>query len=264
MAHSGKSITFGADLLPNETNIYSLGSDTKKWKFVGSLTGNATNVTGTVAIGNGGTNATSFTDDCIITAQTTNSTQSLASTGLKATTSSGNVTLVPNTSGKTLTIQSGTGGMTIETSTGALTIQSNYAAATSGNNIVIQATGSTNSGTVTLRSVKSSVSITSGTTLSLSADTTLSLTGTQGTTINSGTGYATIFKIANTEHGRFNPSGMFQLNDAGTQSTHRLYVNGDSAFNGKIAFGAQASNTITNKAYMQWNATDLSIDFIFT
>ena len=36
-----------------------------------------------------------------------------------------------------------------------------------------------------------------------------------------------------------------------------------NAFNGKVSFGAQASNSITEKVYMQWNDTDLSLDFIF-
>jgi hypothetical protein len=68
------------------------------------------------------------------------------------------------------------------------------------------------------------------------------------------------------EKGRFNTNGNLQLdnsNSAGTQNTHKLYVKGDSAFEGKIAFATAASNAITNKAYMVWNNTDLSIDFVF-
>lgn len=58
MAHSGKSITFAMDVFPNEDGIYKLGDTNKKWKIFGDVTGNATNVTGTVAISNGGTGTT--------------------------------------------------------------------------------------------------------------------------------------------------------------------------------------------------------------
>lgn len=40
MAHSGKTMTFATDLLPNENNIYSLGSSSQKWKIFGDVTGN--------------------------------------------------------------------------------------------------------------------------------------------------------------------------------------------------------------------------------
>ena len=63
---------------------------------------------------------------------------------------------------------------------------------------------------------------------------------------------------------RFNPSGMFEINDGGTQDTHRFYVNGDSAFNGKIALGEQASNVITEKASIQYDSTLQAIKFIVT
>ena len=40
MAYSGKSITFGADLLPNSTALeYSLGDATHKWKINGVIAG---------------------------------------------------------------------------------------------------------------------------------------------------------------------------------------------------------------------------------
>lgn len=45
MAHSGKSITFGADLLPDENNIYNLGNASQQWKIFGTLTGSATSWT---------------------------------------------------------------------------------------------------------------------------------------------------------------------------------------------------------------------------
>lgn len=48
MAHSGKTITFATDLLPNEDNIYSLGlidnnnsANNRRWKVFGDVTGNA-------------------------------------------------------------------------------------------------------------------------------------------------------------------------------------------------------------------------------
>ena len=45
MAHSGKTITFATDLLPNEDNTYNLGSSSLKWKIFGSLTGAASLLT---------------------------------------------------------------------------------------------------------------------------------------------------------------------------------------------------------------------------
>lgn len=36
MAHSGKTITFATDLLPNEDNIYNLGSSGQRWKIQGA------------------------------------------------------------------------------------------------------------------------------------------------------------------------------------------------------------------------------------
>lgn len=37
MAHSGKTITFATDLLPNEDNIYSLGTTGQRWKVYGDI-----------------------------------------------------------------------------------------------------------------------------------------------------------------------------------------------------------------------------------
>ena len=47
MAHSGKTITFATDLLPNEDDTYSLGSDTNnlRWKIFGKLNTNHINQT---------------------------------------------------------------------------------------------------------------------------------------------------------------------------------------------------------------------------
>ena len=75
--------------------------------------------------------------------------------------------------------------------------------------------------------------------------------------INKPTNASIIFTSggANTSHekGRFNINGMFQLNSNVTQSTHKLLVNGDSAFTGKIAFiDTPSAATLTEKAYYQY------------
>ena len=67
----------------------------------------------------------------------------------------------------------------------------------------------------------------------------------------------------NHEYGRFNTQGMFQLGASGTQNKYKLYVHGDSAFSGKILFGEQNNNVVTEYAYMTYNSTDNSIDFMF-
>ena len=214
-------------------------------------------------------------------------------------TSSGQIKLT-GTSGA-MTISTTTGALTIKTnsstaSSGNITLQ---AAGTKGT-VLIQSVGesvSIKSKTSTSIAADTTVSITSKTSTSIAATTTLSLSSTTSTsitattsmTISAGTtlsissggtsdltitsakdllianaaSKSTVFKNNTTEIARFNTNGMFQINSNGTQETHRLYVNGDSAFNGKLAFGAQASNSITEKVYMQWNATDLSLDFIF-
>jgi hypothetical protein len=112
--------------------------------------------------------------------------------------------------------------------------------------------------------------------MSLAATTTMTISSGSGqsTRINSGstlyldtpTSSSVLFRNVTTEYARFNKFGNLHLdstNAAGVQDTHKFYVNGDSAFEGKIAFATAASDAITNKAYMQWNTTDLSIDFIF-
>lgn len=67
---SGSAVELGAggisngNFYPSATNTYSLGTSSYKWSnvyattFTGALSGNATNVTGTVAIAHGGTGAT--------------------------------------------------------------------------------------------------------------------------------------------------------------------------------------------------------------
>jgi hypothetical protein len=60
---------------------------------------------GTLGVGRGGTGATTFTADCVIVG---NGTGAMASRGLKVTGAVGaDITLSPDTAGKTLTISSG-------------------------------------------------------------------------------------------------------------------------------------------------------------
>lgn len=185
----------------------------------------------------------------------------VSTTTAALTISTGNGALEAKSTGTgTVKLTSNSGAMTLSTTSGNMSLSS-------GGTISISS-GSSKALTISAGSTASisattTMTISSTTSTSISATTTMSISGTQGTTINSGSGYATVFKINNTEYGRFNTSGMFQLNDSGTQNTHKLYVNGDSAFHGKMAFGNQTSNTITEFAYMQWNDTDKSIDFIF-
>ena len=52
MAHSGKTITFATDLLPNEDGIYNLGNNDAKWKIYGVWNGaNIGNITNDGKIG---------------------------------------------------------------------------------------------------------------------------------------------------------------------------------------------------------------------
>ena len=146
-----------------------------------------------------------------------------------------------------MTIASTTGAMTLSSTTATLTVSSTNGAMTIGPTGTGTLTVKTNSGAMSVQTTSGSLSVSSGDVLNLDA----------------GSGKAHVFRKGTTEFARFNTSGMLQLNDSGTQNTHRFYVNGDSAFNGKISFGAQASNTITEKAYMQYNSTDNSIEFIF-
>lgn len=59
MAHSGKTITFATDLLPQENNTYYLGSTTQQWNIYGNLAN-------TLPVAQGGTGSTSFTANSII------------------------------------------------------------------------------------------------------------------------------------------------------------------------------------------------------
>ena len=67
----------------------------------GNISGTADNIRSTVAVAQGGTGNTSFTENCVIVG---NGTNSLVSKGLKVTDNSGDITLQPNVSGKAMTI----------------------------------------------------------------------------------------------------------------------------------------------------------------
>ena len=185
---------------------------------VGTVTSGTWNGT-TIAVANGGTGVTSFTNDCVVVS--TGTTQTLVNRGLKViggTTE--NVAIQAYTSAKTLAIQSPGGAANINVTT------------------------ATNSGTGILY-------LQSGSTIYINKPSTASIIFTTGGADTSH------------ENGRFNPSGMFHIGEGGGQSTHKLYVNGDSCFNGKIAFGAQASNAITEKASIAYNSTSKTIDSKF-
>ena len=124
----------------------------------GDITGTASNVTGTIAVANGGTGTTSFTDSCVIVPSTTDGTQVFASTGLKVLgITTDDITLSPYTAGQAMTISSTTGTMTISTSTAAMTLST-----TSGNMNL------SSGGTISITSASTkSTTITSGHTLSL-------------------------------------------------------------------------------------------------
>ena len=166
------------------------------YTITGTLSGNASNVNGTVTVAHGGTGATTFTSDCVIVG---NGTNALSSRGLKV--------------------------------TGATT-----------DNVILTCA---------------------------SADKTLKLTSTSTLYLNSKTGTSIVFQQNDSEVARFNINGNLALgvktdNAAiGTQNTHKLYVSGDSCFNGKIAFGKQSSNVITENASIAYNSTSKTIDSKF-
>jgi len=194
----------------------------------------------------------------------------------------GNMTVGPTGTG-TLTVGTNGGALTIQTTGGDMSLLANNGtiSVTSGTNKSISVTSggtmSLYSGTTMSISSTTSTSISSTTTMSLAATTTMTISSGSGQTtrINSGstlyldtpTSASVVFRNVTTEYARFNINGNLQIdsdNAAGTQNTHKLYVKGASAFEGKIAFATAGSNSITEQAYMQYNTTDKSIDFIFT
>lgn len=121
-----------------------------------------------------------------------------------------------------------------------------------------------NPSTDTLTVGKSSIANGSSET-TLSTDTNQTLTLSSGTTLKlrARENASIMFYNGDTEAGRFNTAGNFNLGGGGTQATHKLFVNGDSGFKNKIAFVAASGNTLTENAYMKYNSTDNSIDFVF-
>lgn len=85
--------------------------------------------------------------------------------------------------------------------------------------------------------------------------------------INKPTGASIVFTNdgADTDHetGRFNSKGMLQLNSTVTQNTHKLLVNGDSGFTGKVAFTNSAA-TLTEYAYIEYDNTLHTLNFSVT
>ena len=70
---------------------------------------------------------------------------------------------------------------------------------------------------------------------------------------------SSIFCTNSAERSRFNPSGMFEVNSTATQSTHRLLVNGKSAFVDGIAFTNNA-DTLTEYALASYDTTNKLIN----
>ena len=182
----------GGYISPGVTNKMTLGDSNLKWANVYATTLNgslaASNITGTLGVGHGGTGTDTFSADYVLVG---NGTSAISSRGLKITGAAGADTTIETASGKKLTIA---GGSTSYISTAA--------------------------------------------------------------------GTSLIFQKATTECARFNTSGMFQLNSSVTQTTHKLLVNGDSAFTGKIAF-TNSANTLTEYASISYNTTNKTIDSKF-
>lgn len=124
------------------------------------------------------------------------------------------------------------------TSAKALNINSPGGAA----NITINTAANSGTGTITLNS---------GNTLYINKPTNASIIFTNGG--------------ADTSHekGRFNTQGMLQLNSTVSQNTHKLLVNGDSAFTGKVAF-TNSANTITTYAYIEYDDSLHTLNFSVT
>lgn len=141
-----------------------------------------------------------------------------------------NATITVSTD-KTLGVNTTTGALTLSSTTGALTIQSSTGA------IKIQ---NTSTGGITLSS---------GNTLFINKPTNAPIIFTSGGA------------DADHEKGRFNINGMFQLATSVTQDTHKLLVNGNSAFNGRLGFITAAANTLAETAAIEYNTTGTCINF---
>jgi hypothetical protein len=95
----------------------------------GNITGNAANVTGTVAVANGGTGQTSYTDGQLLIGNTTGSTLTKATltagSGVSITNGSGSITIAATGGSGTVTSVGGTGTVNGITLTGTVTTSGN-------------------------------------------------------------------------------------------------------------------------------------------
>jgi hypothetical protein len=91
-------------------------------KITGNITGNAANVTGTVAVANGGTGQTTFTDGQLLIGNSTGNTLAKATltagSGITITNGGGSITIAATAASGTVTSVSGSGGTTGLTLTG--------------------------------------------------------------------------------------------------------------------------------------------------
>jgi hypothetical protein len=131
---SGASGSWGIDITGNAataTNgVVTTGSySNPSWitalagsKITGNITGNAANVTGTIAVANGGTGQTSYTDGQLLIGNTATGGLSRATitagSGISITNGNGSITITSTASSGTVTSVSGSGGTTGLTLTG--------------------------------------------------------------------------------------------------------------------------------------------------
>lgn len=103
-----------------------------------------------------------------------------------------------------------------------------------------------------------------GANAALSTTDTKTLTITSGSTlyIDSKSTASHIFRKGTTTCVVINPSGNLEISSTATQSSHKLLVNGDSAFTGKIEFTNNA-NSLTKYASIQYDSTLEAIKFVF-
>ena len=113
----------------------------------GNITGNAANVTGTVAVANGGTGQTSYTDGQLLIGNTTGNTLTKATltagSGVSITNGSGSITIAATGGSGTVTSVGGTGTVNGITLTGTVTTSGNLTlgGALTGVDLTTQVTG---------------------------------------------------------------------------------------------------------------------------
>jgi len=123
-------------------------------KITGNITGNAANVTGTVAVANGGTGQTSYTDGQLLIGNSTGNTLSKATltagSGISIANGNGSITITATGSAGTVTSVSGSGGTTglsltggPITTSGTLTIGGTLAVSNGGTGGTTQGTAQT-------------------------------------------------------------------------------------------------------------------------